>query len=197
MPLMHVKQVTAPKGWTIVVNSCTPHPGAPDPRHGLLWWIPVLLMLAPLQDVSPCMPCVLHLGALAHITCCSSIARNQVDKFHQFETVLQNQDTGCTLVHCTGSLYNVQVYTWTFDHCPPNLPVLLAEQLYNPAESACEYILLCVLCSSSPLWGPSENARWTSAGIPQRMLRWTPVAQMDASGVLCSFFPLWGPSENA
>ena len=39
-----------------------------------------------------------------------------------------------------------------------------------------QHIRLCILCSSFPLGGPSENARWTPPGIYPRMLRWTPVA---------------------
>ena len=35
-----------------------------------------------------------------------------------------------------------------------------------------QHIPLCILCSSFPLGGPSENARWTIPGIHQRMLRW-------------------------
>ena len=50
------------------------------------------------------------------------------------------------------------------------------------ANKACEFpptflphILLCILCSSFPLGGPSENARWTLPGIHQRMIDGRPL----------------------
>ena len=68
------------------------------------------------------------------------------------------------------------------------------------------HILLCILCSSFPLGGPSENARWTLPGIHQRMIDGRPLVLLRVFDwesvhlplcVLCSSFPLWGPFKNA